>query len=246
MTNSPCGGILDVQMTSTEAQTISPQAHIEAKTRGVIEIALRADQVNFRVGAGVKRLAAEAAAEYHDRFLIELVQNAHDAHPPDTQDGHIEVVMAWDEAEFGVLYVANGGKPFTASNFDTICELGLSDKLPSESIGNKGIGFKSVLQICARPEIYSAAEDEDEALDGYCFSFATDDELLDLLNGDEEQLEIIRRETAPFHLPVALSQRDEIVRELARRGMATVVRLPLDRERARDDVERQLAELRSG
>jgi hypothetical protein len=233
-------------MTAGEAPPLSPQAHIEAKARGVIEIALRADEVNFRVGAGVKRLAAEAAAEYHDRFLIELVQNAHDAHPADSRDGRIEIVMAWDEAEFGVLYIANAGRPFSASNFDTICELGLSDKLPSESIGNKGIGFKSVLQICARPEIYSAIDGEHSEFRGYCFSFATDEDLLDLLEGNEQQLEVIRRETAPFHLPVALASQVEVARELGGRGMSTVVRLPLDRERAREDVAKQLDTLRSG
>ncbi len=154
--------------------------------------------------------------------------------------------MDWEESEFGVLYVANAGRPFSASNFDTICELGLSDKLPSESIGNKGIGFKSILQICARPEIYSAAEFlASDQFGGYCFSFATDDDLLELVEANEEEFEIVRRETAPFHLPVSLLGQPDVVRDFARRGMATVVRLPLDRERAREDVARQLDELRS-
>jgi hypothetical protein len=41
-----------------------------------VEIALRADQVNYRLGNGVKRLAVDAAAEYGDQLLIELVRYA--------------------------------------------------------------------------------------------------------------------------------------------------------------------------
>jgi hypothetical protein len=31
--------------------------------------------------------------------------------------------------------------------------VGVSDKPVDEGIGNKGVGFKSVLQICAAPEV---------------------------------------------------------------------------------------------
>jgi hypothetical protein len=220
---------------------------VAAKARGQIEVALLAEEVNSGIGSGVKRLAAEAAAEYHDRFLIELIQNAHDAHSRDRSDGVVHVLFDADDGSHGVLYVANGGRPFTDSNFETISELGLSDKLPSEAIGNKGIGFKSVLQVCERPEIYSASGDgsSEDGFGGYCFSFATDRELLTLVGGDRAKLGIVRRRTALFHLPVFLRVQPPRVRDYAARDAVTVIRLPLDRAGARADVERQLDELES-
>jgi len=50
--------------------------------RVVVGVALLSHARDVHVGAGAKRLAAQATTEYHDRFLIELVQNAHDAHHP--------------------------------------------------------------------------------------------------------------------------------------------------------------------
>jgi hypothetical protein len=220
----------------------SPRAAIEAKARGAIDVALHANEVDYHLGAGAKRLASQVTAEYHDRFLIELIQNAHDAHPREGHAGVVKILFDPDEEPFGVLYVGNGGHPFSHSNFRTICELGLSDKAPGEGIGNKGIGFKSVLQVCQRPEIYSAGPRRGASFfDGYCFSFATDRELLQLLEGDESRLEIVRKETGRFQIPVALgTEVPEQVSRFAAEGLATVVRLPLDRAGATDEVEQQL------
>jgi hypothetical protein len=109
-------------------------------------------------------LSEQFPHDYHDRFLVELIQNANDA----SQGGEVRIVF--DEAgRYGppTLYVANQGLPFTPKNFEAICSLGLSDKDPNEAIGNKGLGFRSVLQICRSPQIYSAYDGD--ALDGYCF-----------------------------------------------------------------------------
>lgn len=224
----------------------SPRDAVEAKTRGAIEIALRADQVDYHVGAGAKRLAAQATIEYHDRFLIELIQNGHDAHPKGEHSGRIEIMLDHEEGEHGVLYVGNGGQPFSHSNFKSICEIGLSDKLPGEAIGNKGLGFKSVLQISSRPEIYSAATDRqgESRFAGYCFSFAEDNQLLKLVGNNARDFDVVRRETATFHLPVPLDEQPPTVQRLADSGLATVIRLPLDRESAREAVVRQIEALR--
>ena len=74
---------------------------------------------------------------------MELIQNANDA----SKGGEVRIVF--DEALGQVppkLYVANQGMPFTLKNFGAICSLGLSDKDLNEAIGNKGLGFRSVLQ----------------------------------------------------------------------------------------------------
>ena len=66
------------------------------------------------------------------------------------------------------------------------CELAQSNKTPDESIGNKGVGFKSVLQVCEWPEIYSRSHTESAGFDGYCFTFARPDAYDGLARGDTE------------------------------------------------------------
>ena len=132
--------------------------------------------------------------QYHRRFLIELLQNAHDALKEKPQRGapsRIEMVIIPNDGSHGALYVANDGKPFSKSDFKNLSQLGQSDKKPEESIGNKGIGFRSVLEITTSPEIYSRSSSSSPSFDGYCFSFAPAivnryrEPIIRLLNGDD-------------------------------------------------------------
>ncbi|HEY3374639.1 MAG TPA: DUF3883 domain-containing protein [Candidatus Aquicultor sp.] len=119
-------------------------------------------------------LTEQVEHQYHGRFLIELIQNAHDAlleRGEGEDERRIELSIMENEAPFGALYVANDGKPFSASNFESLSNLGQSDKDPEKSIGNKGIGFRSVLEISKSPEIYSRRRKESLLFDGFCFRF---------------------------------------------------------------------------
>lgn len=119
-------------------------------------------------------LTEQIEHQYHGRYLIELIQNAHDAlgdpHPGNEQ--RIEIRIVEDEEPFGALYIANDGQPFTDSNFASLAKLGQSDKNPEESIGNKGIGFRSVLEITSSPQIYSLKDPQSSCFDGFCFQFS--------------------------------------------------------------------------
>ena len=53
--------------------------------------------------------------------------------------------------------------PFRKEDFKGLCQLGQSPKDPNKSIGNKGLGFKSVLEVSSCPEIYSAAPSGNDA-----------------------------------------------------------------------------------
>ncbi len=112
------------------------------------------------------------ATDYDGRTLLELLQNAHDAHPKEHRDGRIHVLLDPEEGDFGALYVSNGGRPFRDENFKSICQIAMSSKPPSEGIGNKGIGFKSALQLSLEPEIYSTSSTDATEFDGYRFRFA--------------------------------------------------------------------------
>jgi hypothetical protein len=112
--------------------------------------------------------------------VLELIQNGHDAIGRESS-GRIHVLLDTDDAE-PALYVANDGAPFSSANFHAIIGFGLSDKTAGEGIGNKGLGFRSVLRLTDRPEVYSRDPDDaaDRKFSGYSFRFPADDELAGL------------------------------------------------------------------
>ena len=154
------------------------------------------------------------------------------------------MLLDLDEGAHGVLYVANTGRPFTDRNFKAICELAQSDKAPDESIGNKGVGFKSVLQVCEWPEIYSASQIGDDRFGGYCFTFARLEQYDELAAGDTSLADEMRKDVAPYFLPVPLDKQPARVSEFARSGMATVVRLPIKSDTARGVAIERVGRLR--
>ncbi|MCI0150315.1 hypothetical protein KNO81_31070 [Paraburkholderia sediminicola] len=119
-------------------------------------------------------LTQQVEHQYHGRFLIELIQNAHDAFddvPTGDILNRVEIVFDLADSEHGTLFVANDGLPFSPSNYERLSQLGQSDKDPQKNIGNKGIGFRSVLEISERPEVYSRSHRASGTFDGYCFRF---------------------------------------------------------------------------
>lgn len=75
--------------------------------------------------AGSASMSDSITADYHGRFLIELIQNANDVHPDERQDGEIEVVFDQRDGEAGTLYVANKGAGFSQRNVKALCDMGL-------------------------------------------------------------------------------------------------------------------------
>lgn len=185
--------------------------------------------------------------EYKGRVLVELLQNAHDAHPARDGVGHVEILLDEDEGEHGVLYVANGGSPLGCKNFEALCSIGLSSKRPDEGIGHKGIGFKSVLQLTAAPELYSVARATSKSFDGFCFRFARDEDfdwLAHQVAPDRaEAAGQLRANLSSLKVPVPVDDVPAAVVPFRRRGLVTVVRLPLRNAEARQEALRQLREL---
>ena len=188
-----------------------------------------------------KSVAEHTAADYHGRFLIELVQNANDVHERGLHDGRIEVLLVEDEGKFGTLYVANLGRPFSYDNVVALSRIGMSTKPPGESIGNKGLGFRSVSHVCDAPEIYSQAPDASKVVkfEGYCFTFAQSEDLSSRID-HPTVLAFAQSDLPMFFLPIAISTQPAIVADYAARGFSSVIRLPLrDLESlqvARDEV----------
>ncbi|WP_344648734.1 sacsin N-terminal ATP-binding-like domain-containing protein [Cryptosporangium japonicum] len=189
------------------------------------------------------------AADYDGRTVVELLQNGHDAHHADRRDGRIEFLLAADEHEFGVLYVANGGQPVSVADFDSMCRIAMSSKRPDQGIGNKGVGFKSVLQLSDSPEVYSRSVEDSSAFDGFCFRFAGPadfDVLAARVAPDRSDLaEDLRNNVSPLKVTVPADAIPAQVAEFERDGFATVIRLVLRSAAAHRRVREQLSELLS-
>lgn len=189
-------------------------------------------------------LTNQLSLEYEDRFLVELVQNAYDAHPPGTHDGRVHVLLRESDDGGSVLYVANTGNPFNSSNFDALTNVAQSSKPPGEGIGNKGVGFRSVLQVCDSPEIYSCDPLTLSGPDfgGFCFGFASDAQIKEMAP-NERDFETVKRDFSRYLLPVIAEASDPNLGVLRALGMVTVVRLPLTTARAVELARTQLKRL---
>ncbi len=199
-----------------------------------------------RVYQGLQSVSEEIGQDYGERFLLELIQNGYDAHPPDTEDGEIAVRVCINEGKHGTLYVANKGQGFSQGNVQALCEFAVSNKPVGEKIGNKGLGFRSVLSVCRRPEVYSRLDNRDcSRFDGFCFRFATNEDLENLVT-DSRHRELAQRDLPAFHIPVPLDHpvSGGILDALAHAGFSTVVRLPLHSEAAYGSVLAAVEELR--
>src|SRR2546422_4367268 len=218
-------------------------AFIEQRSRTIIE-----DELNRRAdwspARSLTRIAGKVTHEYEGRFFIELIQNGHDAHPWGTIDGTLHITLDLTEGKYGCVYVANRGRPFSESNVAALCDIAASDKPPGEGIGNKGIGFRSVLQVTNWPEIYSAGDSiGSDQFGGFCFGFARPDDVLRLTDGDKSARNRILAHISPYFLPVPIAEQGSTVKEFAVQRFATVIRLPLKSALARQEALKRFTEL---
>ena len=92
--------------------------------------------------AGLETYIAES---YDARSFIELMQNADDAGANRFHAEHFG----------GILIVANDGNCFSQSDFESLCRSSASRKCRGETIGYRGIGFKSVVGVASRVHLIS-------------------------------------------------------------------------------------------
>lgn len=153
---------------------LTAPAHVSALTGAKVRVFLTEVAEGVSGYRSMHSLTQQVEHVYHGRFLIELLQNAHDAFTGaalSDNDNRVEIIFDPTDSAHGSLLIANDGEPFSASNFDRLSQLGQSDKDPQKSIGNKGIGFRSVLEVSDSPEVYSRSARDSAMFDGYCFAF---------------------------------------------------------------------------
>ena len=145
---------------------------------------LRNGTTNYRT---VASLGDQVAQDYRGRAVLELLQNAHDVLGGNDDLGQVSFALD-SSGEQPELLIGNSGRPFRHEDFSGICELAQSPKNPNESVGNKGLGFRSVLELTTCPQVWSTAPAGDKP----AFTFGFHPEVLDpiarvamrLFNGD--------------------------------------------------------------
>ena len=128
---------------------------IEEQTRRQVRTfldELRNGTRNYRT---VASLQGQVAQEYRGRAIMELLQNAHDVLADVDRDDPRRISFVLRCSSEPELLVANSGRPFRHEDFSGICQLAQSPKDPNESVGNKGLGFQSVLELSTCPEVWS-------------------------------------------------------------------------------------------
>ena len=167
---------------------------------------------------------------YATRTLLELTQNGADAmagaslHDAGEAPGRIEIVL---DATNQVLYCANAGRPFSVSGVTAITMAHLSAKRGDE-IGRFGLGFKSVLAVSQKPEVFSRS---------VAFEFGSAAARQALATVAKVARQPILR-TATVVDAVAAFEKDPILAELAE-WATTIVRLPgaANLDRLREEIE---------
>ena len=98
------------------------------------------------------------AQGYHGRELFELIQNVDDAYTKYKLENNIsepKKVEAFIEYTGDKLRISNKGTVFDDDSILRLCQGGVSNKHKENYIGNKGIGFRSVLNWSSDIRIYS-------------------------------------------------------------------------------------------
>jgi hypothetical protein len=228
-------------------EEFGPSALISAATAGRVRHYLN-DRTQT-VYSDLKGMCERVSDSYRERVVIELLQNAHDAHDARATDGQISMSLDPGDGAFGTLIVANFGIGFSDRNFGAISSPTMTTKNVNDAIGNKGVGFLSVFQVCSHPEVYSKLPGSAEPIfDGFCFTFADDARVAKFLGeiGESEGLADVLANMPRLYLACPLEEAPDGIAMLAEQGYATAVRLPLKNQESLKSVTRQLDALMEG
>jgi ABC-type amino acid transport substrate-binding protein len=87
-----------------------------------------------------------------------------------------------------------------------------------EGIGNKGVGFRSALQTCAAPEVYSTLPG---GAPGFCFRFARPDDVTELVGGDPDLARQVVDEVSLYSITLPAETTPDRVASLWAEGVLT-------------------------
>ena len=196
----------------------------------------------------------QVSADYQGRVIFELLQNAFDKAEKDI------LVKVADNS----LYVANDGSRFTyvtdfdykngtspRGDFQSLCSISTSTKQIASSIGNKGVGFKSVFSIAAENyvNIFTQANiiNKDGSILPDLIGFRVYDSFKDPNSIDDlfetelklnlkqkiEQVQVERKDRGVpgYYFPVQISANAPKIDELFAAGFVSVIQIPFSSDR---------------
>ncbi|KAL9040739.1 MAG: hypothetical protein Q9180_001728 [Flavoplaca navasiana] len=135
----------------------------KAQKRTVDKIAAEYSTTETRVARGYHSMLDKLAVEIYSHavhFALELIQNADDAKYTRIQHPHVPTLAF--EADEDLIGIRCNEDGFTTRDVEALCDIDQSTKNPTNAIGKKGIGFKSVFKVCDFVQIGS---------EGFQFSF---------------------------------------------------------------------------
>lgn len=190
---------------------------------------------------------SKVSSDYKGRAILEILQNADDAQVPEREItdkvGSPEVFFIIRE---GVLYCANGGHQVSMDGLNSICRLSHSPKEVKDkkrvTIGEKGLGFKSVLSFSETPEIHSGNLH-------CCFSRKKSYEFISTTRQfkkitDKVSVRHVPLLRVPNVIPAEDWKKDETLVNLLKR-CATVIKLPLSYDLKSDEIDDELTQIES-
>lgn len=191
-------------------------SHLLSQVRSENLNVYRASPQRLREDVGQE---AQIAQDYHGRLIYELLQNADDAMPAGSaQESRIAFILDDD-----ALWVANSGRELDEADVRGLCGISASSKRAGPgkcraSIGHKGMGFKSVLEITDTPEVYSTSI-------SFHFSAARAVDAMHPLVQEGVLLGVTRAPVTRF--PWEIDTEPAQWQELRSQGMRTAFRFPL-------------------
>jgi len=197
--------------------------------------------------------AEQVSKDYEGRVIFELLQNAFDK-----AKKNILVEVQGDS-----LYIANDGikfkykvnhdykegssdsDKFTRFDFQSLCSISTSSKNTSESIGNKGVGFKSVFSVAkdGYVNVYTQGEMIDNGKeihetisfgiydsfkDASAIPFEFPEELKSSIQKQIKQVqqERIERGVPGYYYPLHIIEEPQIILDYFEQGYVTVIEIP--------------------
>lgn len=176
----------------------------------------------------------QTVQDYEGRQLLELMQNADDAKS--------DILRIKLDTANGKLSVQNNGDAFSLEGIKSLMFTGNSSKNKEEFIGNKGLGFRSILNWVHSVSIYTQtvsfrfSESHSQAY--YREHIASSEKVRQMIHD-----EVKAKKLQADELPIAALAFPEIIDNLNDQGTVTNIVLDIKKEEI-DAIKKQIFEIR--
>lgn len=192
----------------------------------------------------------ETTRDYIGREIFELLQNANDAAAEIDQQGKVLIELTND-----LLIVANSGEPFSIGGVNSLLFSHISPKKKRKNlIGQKGLGFRSVLNWCQQPIIFSGhlnlAYQESKRKTLFDRLISEKDLIAALIKREQEYPDEVIIPTLPFpsFINTFSTNTDQLFNKLFQirnQNYDTVIGIPFDKPEYYTESKKQLESLYS-